>query len=190
MSKLTIKHHPTHLFLQSLQENCPSAYLSGSLALQMNGYKSAKEANDIDVYIESPSGDKPNNVIKLAALAIYLKLDKDVFISLTELVRDDEYLDDEFFRVSYSFKFKDGNLTKDIKVDFFCAVVSYEFVEYLTDDAEMSSYKIEDGEEFCVRALNSVNIIKFKVQHAMNNEGHWSERKQAADLVRFFSNLI
>lgn len=183
----TVVHHPTHLLLQSL---IPTAYLSGSLALKIRGYDSAREVGDIDVYLMPSSEIQAAKVIKNSAAAIWDKLDKDVFVRMVELAKDEEYLDDEFVRLSFSFKYKVGELIKDLKVDFFCAAVTDDSVDYLSVNGSASSYKIEDGEKFNVPTLSAVDIIKFKVQHAMNGEGHWSERKQAADLVRFFAEFI
>lgn len=188
---MILKHHPTHLFLQTLQECTINSHLSGSLALQMQGYNTGKEAGDIDVYLEPSTEFKEEKVIKDAANAVWENLDKDVFIKKIQLIRDDEYLDDEFMRMSFRFEYKtESQIYSDLKVDFFCAVVTDESVDYLALNGSTSSYTIEDGEKFKIRTLSAIDIIKFKVQHAMNDQGHWSEKKQVVDLVRFFANLI
>lgn len=171
------------------------SHLSGSLALQMQGYNTGKEAGDIDVYLEPSTQVKAETVIKNAADAIWENLDKDVFVSKSFLVRDDEYLDDEFVRLSFNFNYSKRvseslKATGVMKVDFFCAAVTDSSVDYLAENGSTSSYTIEDGEKFKIRTLDAIDIIKFKVQHAMNGEGHWSEKKQQVDLVRFFANLI
>ncbi len=189
---MTIKHHPTHLFLQTLQEHIVNAHLSGSLALQMQGYNTGKEAGDIDIYLEPSTEFKAEKVIKDAANAVWQKLDKDVFSRMVQLANVKEYLDDEFVRESFHFYYKTkvSDMLKSIKIDFFCSRAIDGSVDYLALNGSTSSYAIEDGEKFKIRTLNAIDIIKFKVQHAMNGEGHWSERKQQVDLVRFFANLI
>lgn len=187
---MILKHHPTHLFLQTLQESVFGSHLSGSLALQMQGYNTGKEAGDIDVYLEPSTEFKAEKVIKDAANAVWENLDKDLFTIKVRLVRDDEYLDDEFVRISYNFSYMEKNTAKRLKVDFFCSRAIDGSVDYLALNGDTSIYNIEDGEKFEIRTLDAIDIINFKVQHAMNDQGHWSERKQQVDLVRFFANLI
>jgi hypothetical protein len=181
---------PTELQMQFLKiisefaEN--NVYLSGSLALQMQQWNTGRLFSDIDLFIPFRNGIPPHNRLSSIIKLVREKLPEYKLFK----VEHDDYLDDDYVRHSYRLEIpsKLNNLmyVGEFKFDLFTPCFESEKDERMEENS--TNAKFEDG--FTMPALDAKDIICFKVRHAMDNNGHWSEKKQMMDLIRFFSNNI
>lgn len=126
----------------------PDAYLSGSLALKLQGHPNPTEPEDIDIWL-------PGRIKLIEGMTAYSSSDR--------------YEEKSHARESY--------MIDDVQVDFFYPV---EYPEWHPLTAYEESMRLVAAEE----------ILKFKVEHALDTDYMEGVRKHSADIIYILQNHL
>lgn len=126
----------------------PEAYLSGSLALKLQGHPNPTEPEDIDIWL-------PGRIKLIEGMTSYSSSDR--------------YEEKSHARESY--------MVDGVQVDFFFPV---ENPEWHPTTAYVDS----------MRLVNVEDILKFKIEHALDTDYMTGVRKHAADIIFILQNHL